>query len=85
VITPVALTRRWTATGSVRGRGGGPARRAPWSRRAWSGVSGSGPDAQQLARLRVEEHQRVRFDADDHGAGAEDLGGEHLPAAQADE
>jgi hypothetical protein len=29
MITPVALTRRWTRMGSAEGRGGGPAGRTP--------------------------------------------------------
>lgn len=39
---PESETRRWTVTGSIEGRGRGPAGRAPWSRRAWPGVSGFG-------------------------------------------
>jgi hypothetical protein len=43
------------------------------------------PHAQQLARVWVQEHQRLRLDADDHRAPAKDLGGEHLTTAQADQ
>jgi hypothetical protein len=85
VITPVVLTRRWTVTGL----GPGP--------RRWTGGPGAleperllrrervGAHAQQLARLRVEEHQRLRLDADDHGPSAEDLGRGHLAAGQGDD
>jgi hypothetical protein len=85
VITPVALTRRWTVTGSAAGawwRAGGA--RALQPSRVFGGQR-VGAHAQQLARVGVQEHQRVRFDADDHGAAAEDLGGEHLAAAEADQ
>jgi hypothetical protein len=41
--------------------------------------------AEQLARLRVEEQQRGRFDPDRDLASAEDLGGEQLAAAEADQ
>ena len=42
MITPVLLATRWAATGSVEGRGGGPAGRAPRILRACSQVSGLG-------------------------------------------
>ena len=42
MMTPVLLARRWAVTGSVDGRGGGPAGRAPRIARAWSQVSGLG-------------------------------------------
>jgi hypothetical protein len=42
MMTPVLLATRWTVMGSVEGRGGGPAGRAPRRRRAWSQVSGLG-------------------------------------------
>jgi hypothetical protein len=73
-IVPVALTRRWTVTGSVRGRGGGPAGRAPRSRRACWGMSGLGR-ALSSSRV-VKEQQRRGLDADRDAAAAEDLGGE---------
>jgi hypothetical protein len=85
VITPVVLTRRWTVTGL----GPGP--------RRWTGGPGAleperllrrervGAHVRQLARLRVEEHQGLRLDADDHGPSAEDLGRGHLAAGQGDD
>ena len=83
MMTPVLLATRWTVTGSVKGRGGGPAGRAPRSSRAWSQVSG-------LARVPagpgggVEEHQRGRLDPDGHHHAAEDLRGGVVAAAEAD-
>src|SRR3954469_19301168 len=40
MITPVFEARRWTRIGSVAGGGGGPARRAPRTRRICSAVRG---------------------------------------------
>ena len=57
-ITPVLAARRCTVTGSLDGRGGGPARRAPRSRSTCSRVSGLGPGPQQRPGVGVEELQR---------------------------
>jgi hypothetical protein len=44
-----------------------------------------GTDAQQLAGLAVQDHQRLGLDADDHRPAAEDLGGQDLLAGETDE
>ena len=84
MITPVLLATRWAVTGSVEGRGGGPAGRAPRSSRAWSQVSGLGRVREQDPGGGVEEHQRVSARSGCDTGGRRGSPRRAVAAAQAD-
>ena len=82
MMTPVLLATRWTVTGSVEGRGGGPAGRAPRSSRAWSQVSGLG---RVRSSTRVAGSKNIRVFCSilmRHQHAAEDLRGDVVAAGR---
>lgn len=84
-ITPELAVRRCTVTGSLEGRGGGPAR--PYGSRAAGGpLAGQrvGPDSRLLPGVGVEELQQPLLDPDPDLPAGQDLGGQEAVGSERD-